>query len=114
MAYMGITNPMNVLEDVGLYRGEFKNFKIELTNERGERLPIDSIEVKFKICDIQDSDIVYVEKTGVPSLAEESVSDIILETADTEDLQMSKYQYIVEMIYETGNKSIGKGYITIL
>ena len=114
MGYMGIVNQMNILDNIGLYRGEFKNFKIDVLDETGVNIPLDTITVKFKICDLQDDEIVYVEKTGESSLVEEGVSDVRLESSDTEELSMSKYQYIIEIQYETGNKSIGKGYLTIL
>lgn len=114
MKFMGMDNDMNILSNIGLYKGEFKKIDIEITNEWGKKISLDTITVKLKICDLQDEDIIYVEKEGIASLIEESVSIVTLESSDTEDLAMSKYKYIVEIHYETGNKSIGKGYITIL
>lgn len=112
--YMGITNPINILSDIGIYRGNFLQLEIDVVDEFEISVPLDTVQVIFKICDLQDEDIVFLEKIGENSLQNDGISEVRLLTSDTEDLSMSKYRYIIEILYETGNKSIGKGFLTIL
>lgn len=114
MKYTGVANEMNILDSIGIYRGEFKRIEIDVTDETDENIPLDSITVNFKVCDVQDEDIIYIEKTGENSPTKRGVSSIRLNSSDTESIPVSKYQYVIEVVYETGNKSIGKGYLTIL
>lgn len=112
--YMGITNPINILSDIGIYRGNFLQLEIDVVDEYGVQIPLDTVRVIFKICDLQDEDIVFLEKEGENSLQNVGVSEIRILTSDTENLSISKYRYVIETIYETGNKSIGKGFLTVL
>lgn len=112
--YMGITNSLNVLSDIGMYKGDFMQIDVDLVDELNEALPLEGMTVKFKICDLHDEDIVYVEKLGENSIFHEGVSEVKLLSSDTDKLPISKYRYIIEVHYETGNRSVGKGFLTIL
>lgn len=113
-SYMGISNAICILDNIGIYRGDFLQLDVDVVNENDVPITLDTITVKFKICDAQEEDIVYLEKEGEMVVANENVVRVTLLTADTENLSISKYRYIIELNYETGNKNIGKGYITIL
>lgn len=113
-SYMGISNAICVLDDIGIYHGDFLQIEINVVNEKDIPISLETVVVKFKICDIQDEEIVYLEKEGEMVVGNESLAKVVLLTRDTEDLTISKYRYIIELNYQTGDKNIGKGFITIL
>lgn len=113
-SYMGISNAICILDNIGIYHGDYLQLDVDVVNEDNKPISLDTITVKLKICDTQEEDIVYLEKEGEILIEDENVARVTLLTADTENLPISKYRYIIELHYETGNKNIGKGFLTIL
>lgn len=111
--YIGIDNTLNVLPNIGMYKGDFKVLEIDVENEYNRPISISSTSVSLKICDIENEEIVYFEKTGVLDQEKENVSNIQLLSEDTENLPISKYVYVIEIRYDIGTRNIGKGYLTI-
>lgn len=112
--YMGMTNNLCVLDDIGIFHGDYVILEVNVVNDKDIPISLQTIIVNFKICDIQDEEIIYLEKEGEMTLRDESIAEVVLFSEDTEHLPISKYRYIIELHYETGDKNIGKGYVTIL
>lgn len=112
--YMGLDNSLSVLSNIGIYRGDLLQIEINVVNEYNRPISLETVVVTFKICDVQDEEIVYLSKDGEIKVSDESVAVVTLLSQDTADFTISKYRYIVEINYETGDKNIGKGFITIL
>lgn len=112
--YMGIENSLSILSNIGIYRGDLLKIEIDVVNEEDQPIPLDTIVVTFKICDVQDEDIIYLSKNGEMKVGDENIAIVTLSSQDTIDFSISKYRYVVDINYETGDKNIGKGFITVL
>ena len=102
-----------VLDDIYIYHGDTKEFKISVFDELNKEVVLDTVTVKFILCEIDEESIIHLEKTGVNNM-KENVSNIKLTSSDTVCIPMNKYTYKIERQYNAGDKNIGKGYFTVM
>lgn len=110
---LGITNTLCELDDIGLYAGDEQPIEVPVYDRDRKTVPLDTVIVRFMICDYMDDSVVYLTKIGTHDEGS-YIAIINLETNDTKDIPQDKYRMIIEVEYNTGNKNIGKGLITIL
>lgn len=103
------------LENMCMYAGDSKNIEVDLEIEDEQNNPttLESITVKMLICDLYDESHVLLEKTAILN-RDGGIHEIFLSTQDTIKISIGKYKYVLQMIYDTGEMNIGKGYLTIL
>lgn len=107
------SNPLFVLGDLGLYQGDYKTLDIHLENENGVPVIEEGISIEFIICDIDNEDMVFFTKmANKPDMT--NIYKLIIESNDTNNIPIGKYRYIINVIYESGDKNVSKGYLTIL
>lgn len=102
-----------VLEDIFLYQGDFKEINIRVKGKGNSEIILNGVVVTFIVCDIDMEDVVYIEKDGINKL-NNTMSVINILSSETSSIPMGKYRYKIEIKYNTGNKNIGKGYLTIM
>lgn len=107
MNIFGIANELNVLDNLQYYREELIKIEVNVSTILGTAVPLDTVTVRFILCEMDKEDTIYIDKVGVN--IGDNVSQIKISSDETKLLIQNKYKYIIELIYNTGDKNVGKG-----
>lgn len=111
---IGSANKINKLEDYTRYFGELIKFDVSIVDENGNPIDLTTVTVKFKLCDLNNHEIVFIDKDCDNKGG--NISQAVINTIDYENANIvpTKYTYEIDVIYNTGDMNVGKGTLTFL
>lgn len=111
---IGSANKLNKLGELSRYFGSLTKIDLDVVDENNAPIDLTTVTVKFKLCDLNNNDLIFLEKEGANIGG--NVSQIVINTTDYENSNLvpTKYAYEIDVIYNTGDMEVGRGTLALL